>query len=361
MPQGVPNSLDGGRDVSPDRLGAGFRKDSRTPSRSVWDNYGFEMEERRPLETLSWFVIAATTVVVVLVGAAMGFSVARASLMRPLGAIGLLMVIGWIYRYRRPDIRIATAMTGVAQLIAFSSIGAVLSYLVAANQRPLWDAAFMAWDRALGLDWLAYLAFVDARPNLGWWLGIAYVSIMPQFIVVIATLALTGRIATCRTFIATFIVCALVVILISGVMPALSVISHLGLKAQDFEHLRPSAAYSHVPDSHLADYLGLRDGTLRILAIDRLEGIITFPSLHASLAAILCVALWQVPWLRWVGVAVNAMMLAATPIYGGHYFVDVFAGLAAAGASYLFVRRVGRPARPDVTLATGASFAATSA
>ena len=37
-------------------------------------------------------------------------------------------------------------------------------------------------------------------------------------------------------------------------------------------------------------FLGLRDGTVRMLAAAGAEGIITFPSLHAALAVILIAA-----------------------------------------------------------------------
>jgi hypothetical protein len=41
------------------------------------------------------------------------------------------------------------------------------------------------------------------------------------------------------------------------------------------------------------------------------------------------------------------MMLLATPIVGGHYFVDIFAGIAIAAASIAVAKHLG--ARADVT------------
>jgi membrane-associated phospholipid phosphatase len=57
------------------------------------------------------------------------------------------------------------------------------------------------------------------------------------------------------------------------------------------------------------------------------EGIITFPSLHAALAVILILAFWPVPISRWIGGALNGVMLAATPIDGSHYLADILAGI----------------------------------
>jgi membrane-associated phospholipid phosphatase len=53
-------------------------------------------------------------------------------------------------------------------------------------------------------------------------------------------------------------------------------------------------------------------------------------------------ALWPARWLRPILVLANAAMLAATPIDGGHYFVDLFAGMAIAIAAIAAARRVGQ-------------------
>jgi membrane-associated phospholipid phosphatase len=70
------------------------------------------------------------------------------------------------------------------------------------------------------------------------------------------------------------------------------------------------------------------------------QGIITFPSLHAALALIITVALWPIPILRWVTIAINTLMLVSIPVDGGHYFIDVLAGLAIASASIVAAKRI---------------------
>ena len=77
-------------------------------------------------------------------------------------------------------------------------------------------------------------------------------------------------------------------------------------------------------------FLGLRDGSVRELMAVGAEGIITFPSLHSALAVILIAAFWPVPVARWIGAVLNILMLAATPIEGSHYLVDVLAGVVIA-------------------------------
>jgi hypothetical protein len=74
---------------------------------------------------------------------------------------------------------------------------------------------------------------------------------------------------------------------------------------------------------HLPVFRGLRDGSFRQLMAMGAQGIITFPSLHAALALIVTVALWPIPVLRWLGLAINTLMLVSIPVDGGHYFIDV--------------------------------------
>ena len=48
------------------------------------------------------------------------------------------------------------------------------------------------------------------------------------------------------------------------------------------------------------------------------------------------------PVLRWIGAAINTLMLVSIPVDGGHYFIDVLAGLAIAVVSrdYRAPRRI---------------------
>jgi membrane-associated phospholipid phosphatase len=151
--------------------------------------------------------------------------------------------------------------------------------------------------------------------------------------VVIIALGLGGYLAQCRMFLAAMVLSGLVTILISGAMPAFAMFVHLNLQPADFANLNPAAAFVHV-----APLKGLREATLTMLSLDGMEGIITFPSYHAALAIVLGWALWQVPWLRWPGAILNGLVVAATPVDGGHYFIDVFAGAVIAALSIAVAR-----------------------
>jgi membrane-associated phospholipid phosphatase len=85
----------------------------------------------------------------------------------------------------------------------------------------------------------------------------------------------------------------------------------------------------------------VRDGSLRVLDFKTLGGIITFPSFHAAAAVPALWAFWAVWWMRPLALIANVGMLLATPLVGGHYFVDVFAGIALAMLAIAAAQRIG--------------------
>jgi membrane-associated phospholipid phosphatase len=241
----------------------------------------------------------------------------------------------WFYRNWRRDERLASGLESTAQLIAFAAVGAPLSYLaVAAGAAiPLQDSVFNAMDRALGFDWMALLHWLNGAPATFGALRLIYASLLPQMTIAVLCLAFTGRLAWLRTFMLAFIFATLVTIAISAVLPAAGVWLHYGLTEADD---------SIVPMVHTVwpVFTGLRDGSVRALVAVGAEGVITFPSLHAALAIIMIAALWPIATLRWPVLILNTVMLAATPIDGAHYLVDVLAGVVIAGGSLVAARAV---------------------
>lgn len=238
---------------------------------------------------------------------------------------------GAYYRLRRRNERIAASLTATAQLIAFSATAACLSYAVARRGGQQWDASFLAWDQALGITWQDWLDYANARPRLSFAAWIAYQSAMPQMIVAVLALCFSGRLAACRSFLLATMLAAIAAIAISGLMPGMTVFMHLDLHQADFPHV------PFIDDSH---FLAVRDGSLRMLSLAQMQGIIAFPSFHAALGVILACAFWSVPWCRWPGLFLNGAMIAATPTHGGHYVVDVIAGVALGLAAFAAARRI---------------------
>ncbi|MGL3108564.1 phosphatase PAP2 family protein [Bradyrhizobium sp. BR 1432] len=130
--------------------------------------------------------------------------------------------------------------------------------------------------------------------------------------------------------------------LISTLFPATGVYETVGLHSADHPNFEPS-----VYNATLRELPLVRDGTVRLLDAFQLGPLLTFPSFHAVSAVLYMWALWPIRWVRGIGLLWNAVMLAATPIGGGHYFVDVFAGVAVAIASIWVIKRIGARLAPE--------------
>ena len=281
------------------------------------------------LDLMLWAVVVAVAAVVFGAPAVSDFRILWTSFLLPGGACVALVIAARFYESRQ-DLRLASALGATGMLLAFSAVGGPLSYLAASANLPLLDHVFDAADGALGLGWRELLDWMNAIPMAHPLFGFAYQSFTVQASVAILCLSFSGRFAHLRTFLLAFMVAAVVTIAISAFTPAQGVWGHYGLHAIDHPAINPVTREFHLPIFH-----GLRDGSFRLLAGLGSMGIITFPSFHSAIALLFIFAFWPVPAMRWVGFVVNVMMIAATPVDGGHYFVDVLAGLVIAAGCWI--------------------------
>ena len=264
--------------------------------------------------------------------------------LEPLGAatsFGLVMLYAAL-AYRNPkttrrDTQVAFVLGSTAQIVLVTMLMTPLTYVAAAANFPMRDADLYAIDRALGLDWRTYLDLVDAHPGLAAALRSGYVMIRwPIFAIPIA-LAAVERFDRLQEFTFAFGLALIATTIASAFVPAIGVFHHLGLDPADFRHLNPLGYLDE-----LRALPPVRDGSQRLLDLFGLTGLVTFPSFHAASALLYTWALWPARWMRPAAILANGLMLASTPIDGGHYFVDVFAGIAVALAAIAAAHAVSR-------------------
>jgi membrane-associated phospholipid phosphatase len=236
--------------------------------------------------------------------------------------------LGYLYSAVRPDERLAALGFGGGYMVAYTLVAAVLSYLGTSLSLPLLDAGFARADAALGLDWLAALDLANAWPLLGRVLRAAYATSMPQVLLVFLVLASTRQLGRLADFLALFTATSLATIVTASLLPA----------AGAFVYFDPPAALRRVVGAdagiwHLAHFEALRSGAMRTIDPGTIEGLVTFPSFHAALAVITVWALWRTRWLALPALALNALVIVSTVPVGGHYYIDVVAGIAIAAAA----------------------------
>ena len=290
-------------------------------------------------DTAGWLLVALMAAACLLACHGLGFVV------EPLAAVpagvGLAVLVGtMLFARARGRTRLDLGATAFLQMTLFTLLGVVLAYALAARGGALWDDRLAAADARLGLDWPAIRRVADRLPAALWVGAIAYHGLVAQMIVCIVALSAAGRAGELRRAVVAAILSGAVTIAISGAVPAMGNL----VDPASYRHLWPSVAWQE-----RALIAGLRDGSGRVLDLTRLMGIVSFPSYHATLAVILAWAQRNLPVLRVASPACAGVTILATPLFGGHYGVDVLAGLglavaAIAVAPWLATRRTWSPA-----------------
>jgi membrane-associated phospholipid phosphatase len=236
-------------------------------------------------------------------------------------------------RYGKPWI--FSPLTAAAQMMLVIPVMISATYIATSANLPLQDANLLALDRAIGFDFRGVLNFVNDRVWLISILAAGYCSISWPICVIVAALPLASHYRRTAEFVCAFLLALIATTLITALVPAIGVYGEMGLVAADFPNIVPQGYYDTLRDAPL-----LRDGSLRTLDLWHLAGVVTFPSFHAAAAVLYAWAMWPMRLLRLPNLLCNGAMLAATPIGGGHYLVDVIAGVAVAAASIWIAGRM---------------------
>lgn len=290
-------------------------------------------------------MLLAAAASVALLFAMRGFSLPGPDFPVVVIAAGLLLLVAWCGRARGFD-RVATAVETWTLLAVFCILATLLSYVAGASGAPLIDGELAAADGWIlpGVDWPTAMRAAHAHPWLIEGANACYASIRWQPTLLLLALAATGRGGRCWTFLLAWMTTLLLVVTITAFLPALGPYVHHGVRATALPAMSDPAPWV-TPGVVTA----LRDGSLRAIGFADLEGIITFPSFHAGAAVLLGWAFWPIRLLRWPMATLNAaMLLAAVPI-GGHYFVDLPAGVAVAAAGiWLAIRWQAARSAPSI-------------
>ena len=308
------------------------------------------------LSICNWMVIAAMALALLAGLALSDFSLKAQGAYLPLGVAALYAGVAYrnAFTPRLYDPRVIFAVASTAQLVLIVALMTPLTYIAAAAGLPLQDAQLVMLDRALGLDWPGYLAFFNARPQSMGYLALGYSLISWPVLGLPVVLGLTGRYERLQQFTLAFALALIVTTLVSMLVPAAGAFYGHGLAPDAFSHITPGGYLDQ-----MRDFPGVRGGALRELDIVHLVGIVMFPSFHATSAVLFLWAFWSVWWMRPLALITNGLMLVATPIGGGHYFVDVIAGVAVAGlaivAASAVAARLRRPVpEPMLLMSPGA-------
>ncbi|MDM9643977.1 phosphatase PAP2 family protein [Rhizobium sp. S163] len=242
-----------------------------------------------------------------------------------LGALAL----GQFYRHVRRNPSIAATATAAGLFILFTIAGSIFNYLLFPIAREPVDLALARFDALFGFDWPRFVEWASHYPRIGMALQAVYATSLPQLLVVIFVLGFSGRLRLLQHFLLTGVVGALLAIICWSFFPSFGASSIYSL---------PKAVTDAVPlavgPEYGAELVALGRTGATYISPKNVLGVIGFPSFHTVMAAMSAVFMMRIRWIGPIFLVLNATMMPAIVIQGGHNLVDVFGGLAVFAISY---------------------------
>ncbi len=284
----------------------------------------------------TWRLLIACGLATAALGMAQGFVLHPASVAIGVAVLGVMLAIAHVYTERRPDPMLALPAILVAYFVANGLVFGSMSYFLAGLHRPFIDSQLAALDPLLGFDWHALQRFTASHELFAKVSTIVYHSSPIQIFIVWIVLVLTGDLRRLSEFLTAMVVATALCLGVAGILPATGAYIYFAVPEGNLGAL----AGTNPGTWHIPDLLALRDGSLRVVDLSRLQGIVTFPSFH-TIVALLCG--WALVHKRWIGLpfaAHSAFIVFTTLPVGGHYLADLIAGGSITVVAILAARRV---------------------
>jgi PAP2 superfamily len=199
----------------------------------------------------------------------------------------------------------------------------VLNHLTMSTNLPMADDRLMAWDVALGFDWLAYSKMLTARPFLTQLLFFAYNQLTFSGLAALAVaLILSNNRKRALEIIYLVVVTAIVCIVVAAGFPAKATMALLA----DQELLSRLQIGTGV--LHVEQLMQLRGHDPIVMIPNDMQGLVSFPSFHTCMALIIAWCSRGYIFTALIGGLIGTAIILGTPIFGGHYLVDVLGGVA---------------------------------
>lgn len=219
------------------------------------------------------------------------------------------------------------------------------TYLVIYIKMPLADDVLTSWDTAIGVDWLKFITFVDQAPMLAHSLGLAYQSFSYQLLLLPIILAITGQILRVYQMVIAYALICFVSSFISIWFPALGTYTIYEMDAGSLQNINAYYGYFF-----LEQFNAVRNDPNFVFRLQETAGILTFPSVHAGVAALCAWAAWSIKVARYPLLLLNVLMAVSAVSHANHYVIDVIAGVLVAAVCVFFTSRL-TAVRPAVDAA----------
>lgn len=234
-----------------------------------------------------------------------------------LAGIGVIIAAG--FSRQKMELLAITVFT-FAFFVFFGKIANVLNYLFHSLGMPWTDANLASIEKAMGFDWLAVLEFFNTHDRFSKITFAAYDLLTLWCFITVVYLLLMRRFERLREFMLLFAAGAIITIIIGAFFPAGGAYHYYKPDTVLLDNLNPLAGRFFLP--HL---ISIHDGTMTHIDLDKVTGLVTFPSFHTTMALFMIWATRRT--MLFVAITIiNSTLIVATPVYGGHYIPDLMGG-----------------------------------
>jgi PAP2 superfamily len=252
----------------------------------------------------------------------------------------------------RHNERLWALVAGTALLLITWPILRLLNHLTMSLAFPKADGSLSNWDQLVHFDWLGYLKWADASPQLLWLMSRCYTGLTSYSAIAFLILVLSPRPAIrVVEFTGLFLSTSTICIIVGACFPAEAAMIHYAPSPDLFANIsNQSGTY------HIEALTALRSDPNLTFDLNNLPGLVTFPSFHTAMG-VLIIYCCRSNFIVFVpSLIVNCIMISATPIFGSHYGIDVLGGAFVATLAIIasrgwlrfpLLRRSARPRGPS--------------
>lgn len=316
------------------RLGRGVRADAAAAGEAAWPRWAIALVLLIAAVDVAWLSLTSLSL------SPRGMAPAVNGIICALALLIVSRMLGLSGRIRM-------LLNGLLFILLAWPVLRVFNHLAMTTAFPLADPFLSAADGALGLDWLAYVRWADASPALLQLMDWAYSSLTGYSCLAFVLLLFLVGVERAREFVLLFLLTAVAATTIGMFFPAEAAMTFYAPDPALFRSIDgQTGAY------HLDMLARLRTDPDHVLVLSALPGLTTFPSFHTAMGVVVVYCARGSRPLFVPMLVLNGLMIASTPVYGSHYFVDIVAGFLLTGAAILLLRRL--TPRPGARDAAGA-------
>lgn len=297
-----------------------LRKITGIAFRSIVDAFGTETESAR-FNRVMGLAVGSLLAIDLIFSAFLRLGAlqeAKVVAVNSLASPGMWLLVGVCYycRWRGGGLM---RMGDISQLAAWSLLVVpTITFLIPVAARspyPLVDVGLRNIDALMHFQTVTFVRLIAGFPRVQHVLNIAYNLLLELIIGALLIPAISGKIADSRRFVLAVLVAAVFTSILFALWPAAGPWTVEGFaptkdQATVVRSLEFLKSGQPPPDD-------VKDSP-----------VVAFPSFHVVLAVLALIALWRVPWARWLGLMISVLICASTITTGWHYGIDVLGGLA---------------------------------